>query len=257
MGTHLARARSNATRWWKPVYTIELADAYPPQVGLDRFYRQVIYLKPRTLLIVDRLTTRSGTRRYIRRYEWLLHTDALAAEWRAAGDSVSAVHRKSGRELLTGRVFPSYRYFFERQSMDRPDGRPMVRALSATMIGRVPVNVEFAAALAVPRPGDSRSGDWVAFSRGDGASSFELREPTGEGFRAVVFARGDTVELASGLPSRHHRLLIVGVSPERMFALNAIEGATGQAVYPHSAGGFRSSGQGVLEVDLRAGNGKY
>ena len=28
MGTHLARARSNARSWWKPVYTVELADPY-------------------------------------------------------------------------------------------------------------------------------------------------------------------------------------------------------------------------------------
>ncbi len=28
MDTHLARARSNARSWWKPVYTVELADPY-------------------------------------------------------------------------------------------------------------------------------------------------------------------------------------------------------------------------------------
>jgi len=28
LATHLARARSNGRRWWKPIYTVELADAY-------------------------------------------------------------------------------------------------------------------------------------------------------------------------------------------------------------------------------------
>ena len=42
MGTHLARARSDARRWWKPIYTIELADAY--QVVLFVFLHEWFHL---------------------------------------------------------------------------------------------------------------------------------------------------------------------------------------------------------------------
>lgn len=42
MGTHLARARSNARRWWKPIYTLELTDGY--QVVLFVFLHECFHL---------------------------------------------------------------------------------------------------------------------------------------------------------------------------------------------------------------------
>ena len=42
MGTHLARARSTARCWWKPVYTVELADGY--QVVLFVFLHECFHL---------------------------------------------------------------------------------------------------------------------------------------------------------------------------------------------------------------------
>ncbi|MEA2063508.1 MAG: DUF4962 domain-containing protein, partial [Gemmatimonadota bacterium] len=146
--------------------SMELAGAYPGEVGLDRFHRQVVYLKPRTVVLCDRLTTHGGAKKYIRRYEWLLHTDAGIGEWQAGGDTIAVVHRDTGEKLLTGKIFPSTRYFFERQSMDRPDGRPMVRALSTTFIGRLPVEVEIAAVLHAPARDEDKTYSkvvmWVA-----------------------------------------------------------------------------------------------
>ena len=42
MGTHLARARSNARSWWKPIYTVELADPY--QLALFVFLHECFHL---------------------------------------------------------------------------------------------------------------------------------------------------------------------------------------------------------------------
>lgn len=42
MTTHLARAHSEARRWWKPIYTIKLADAY--QVVLFVFLHECFHL---------------------------------------------------------------------------------------------------------------------------------------------------------------------------------------------------------------------
>ena len=42
LGTHLARARSDTEHWWKPVYTIELADGY--QVVLFVFLHECFHL---------------------------------------------------------------------------------------------------------------------------------------------------------------------------------------------------------------------
>ncbi|MHC4092036.1 MAG: hypothetical protein ACYSVY_17505, partial [Planctomycetota bacterium] len=42
MGTHLARARSNVRCWWKPIYTLELADGY--QVVLFVFLHECFHL---------------------------------------------------------------------------------------------------------------------------------------------------------------------------------------------------------------------
>lgn len=42
MGTHIARTRSNARHWWKPIYTIELNDAY--QLALFVFLHECFHL---------------------------------------------------------------------------------------------------------------------------------------------------------------------------------------------------------------------
>jgi len=201
----------------------DLTACYPEQVGLDRLVRQVVYLKPRTIVLCDRLVTRNGDKRYIRRYEWLLHTDPGLAEWRAAGDSLAVVLKDTGGPVLKGRVFPSDRYFFERQSMDQPNGRPKTRALSLTMIGRLPSEVEIAAVLHAPREG-GRVPELDSFvcSRDSDQTTVTLPVSSGSGRRCVVFAAGDTVRLGSDLVAESGSSLILGLGQSQRYALKKL-----------------------------------
>ena len=194
---------------------MELTRAYPRDVELDEFQRTLVYLKPRTIILFDRLVTRDGDKNYIRRYEWLLHTDASQAGFTASGDSffVKQVREDESRSWLSGRIFPSARHFFEYQSMDKPNGTPLNRALSVTLIGQVPVLVEIAAVLELPSPGGNAVclGE-IACLRDEKTTTLFLPEREGTGSRTVIQARGDTVEIASrALESRF--LLVVGLAP--------------------------------------------
>ncbi|MBN2290542.1 MAG: DUF4962 domain-containing protein, partial [Candidatus Glassbacteria bacterium] len=58
---------------------MDLAGAYPDELKLDDYRRTLVFLKPRTIFLADRLTTADGDKKYIRRYEWLLQADAAQA----------------------------------------------------------------------------------------------------------------------------------------------------------------------------------
>lgn len=201
----------------------DLTSCYPEQLGLDRFERQVVYLKPRTIILCDRLVTTDGDKRYIRRYEWLFHTDPALARWQAAGDSLAAVLKDTGESILKGKVFPSTRYFFERQSMDFPNGIPKTRALSLTMIGRLPAEVEIAAVLHAPLEGeDTPRLDSFVCSRDNGQTNIRLPESPGIGSRAVIFAESDTVRLSRDFFLEYKSSLILGLKPTQRYALKKL-----------------------------------
>jgi uncharacterized protein DUF4962 len=227
---------------------MELKGAYPPQLELDEYRRTLVFLKPRTILLVDRLATADGSKKYIRRYEWLLQTDATEADWVAGGDSISAIARDNGRPLLTGRVFCSTRYFFERQSMDRPNGRPMNRALSVTMIGRLPVDVEIAAVLKAPSENESSDRlSEINCLRSGQSTAMILPGESREGKRAVVFAAADSIVLDPQV-SDCDFILIVGLASSRPYSLNPVEDDDGKRLrlLPDSQGKFLSSDSGNL-----------
>ncbi len=204
--------------------TMELAPAYPPDVRIDRFTRTLVFLKPRTVLILDRLTTRDGDKKYIRRYEWLLHTDPAETEWTAGGDSLAARGRKDGRTRLAGRIFPTRRWLFETQSMNRPDGTPTSRALSLTLAGEVPVQVEIAALLHAPKPGAQTA--WLADAqclRDGGATLMIIPAADEEPSRAVLFASADTLYLAPPA-GQCDFILAVGLKPGAAYSLDRQSG---------------------------------
>ncbi|MBW7996612.1 MAG: hypothetical protein FVQ81_08625 [Candidatus Glassbacteria bacterium] len=225
----------------------ELSGAYPETLGLDRFYRQVVFLPPRTVLIVDRLATTGGTRRYVRRYEWLLHTDPTVADWQLSGDTIASVHRETGRTLLSVTVSVSFRYFWERQSMDRPDGRPMVRALSATMIGRVPNEVEYAAALHAPDEGGGKEVR-VRFYRNEADTRTHIQgvEPEGRA-SAVIFASRDTVAWHNDYLSGYQSMIVTGLEPGRTYGLGRIRKGS-MDLLPDENGQHRASEAGLLVI---------
>ncbi|HUU26909.1 MAG TPA: DUF4962 domain-containing protein [archaeon] len=202
--------------------SMDLTGAYPEEVGLDSFRRTLVFLKPRTVLMLDRLVTSDGDKNYIRRYEWLLHTDPKEAQWQAGGDSIAAVLDESGQPILAARVFPSTRYFFERQSMDRPDGTPMTRALSVTMIGRLPVEVGIAAVLYVPQEGENTGWLKEAACVRNETATFLCIPATGlpdkgqKSRRAVAFAAADTVSLPPELAECGF-VLVTGLEPGQRY----------------------------------------
>jgi len=227
---------------------MELTGAYPDELKLDEFRRTLVYLKPRTILLVDRLRTSGGGKKYIRRYEWLLQTDAAVADWVAGGDSLAATARKTGESLLTGRVFASTRCFFERQSMDRPDGSPMNRALSVTMIGRLPVNVEIAAVLHVPAANQSSNPlARASCLRSERATALILPGEAGKASRAVVFAAADTLEIAPEVAACDFSL-VVGLAPGKAYSLEPgrEENDKKFRLAPDPQGKYRASAAGNL-----------
>ncbi|MBN2289565.1 MAG: hypothetical protein JXQ83_09560 [Candidatus Glassbacteria bacterium] len=218
----------------------DLTDAYPEEVELDRFERTLVYLKPRTILLMDRLLTRDGDKKYIRRYEWLLQTDASAARWSAGHSSLAVlpVADGNGEPWLVGRVFPSYRYYFEHQSLDRPDGEPLNRALSVTIIGRMPAAVQMASVLHAPAPGEDtgwinrveclQEGSSTALAVPDGPYFIIPTGPQGRPPRTVVFAVPDSANIPAGVPEKG-LLLVVGLAPQQRYGLEAAAGLKGKA----------------------------
>ena len=232
----------------------DLTACYPEQAGLDRFQRQVVYLKPRTILLCDRLVTRDGDKRYIRRYEWLLHTDPGVARWQAAGDSLAAVLKDTGEPILKGKVFPSTRYFFERQSMDFPNGTPKTRALSLTMIGRLPAEVEIAAILSVSEKGrknclDYRSECW----RNDSGTYLYLPEAGKNAPWLVIFAAGDTVKMKTEhvLTTYYKSLLVTGLKPSGRYGF--VQRGKGFILAPDETGDLLTSESGSLFIVKKEG----
>ncbi len=228
--------------------SMELTGAYPKELKLDSYRRTVVFLKPRTIVLLDGLVTSDGNKKYIRRYEWLLQTDAAEADWAAGGDSLAAVAKEGGRPLLAGRVFCSTGYFFERQSMDRPDGTPRSRALSLTLIGRLPVKVEIAAILQAPA--ENQSTDWLARAsclRDERATVLLLPGEGRAGRRAVVFAAAGSLELAPEIVSCDF-VLVVGLKPGGTYSLKPAGEDSGQPLRlaPDPQGNHRVSASGNL-----------
>jgi len=229
----------------------DLTACYPEQVGLDRFERQVVYLKPRTIVLCDRLATRDGDKNYIRRYEWLLHTDPALAEWQASGDSLAAVLKDTGEPILTGKVFPSTRYFFERQSMDQPNGSPKTRALSLTMIGRLPVEVEIAAVLHAPSQGERAPLlERVRCILDSAQTTVALPASSGIGHRYVIFAVSDTVRLSPGFVAESGSSLILGLGQSRRYTLKKLSDKN-LGIVPDQRGEKISSAAGSLFLDSK------
>ncbi len=235
----------------------DLTACYPEQLGLDRFERRVVYLKPRTIVLCDRLVTRDGDKRYIRRYEWLLHTDPALAEWQAAGDSLAAVLKDTGEPILKGKVFPSTRYFFERQSMDFPNGRPKTRALSLTMIGRLPDEVEIAAVLHVPRMGEEKEQVMANIYRAESDTRMQIiiKQPERKE-RGIIFAKSDTLLWLTDYHFYYESIMVTGLEPGRIYGLKKIaESAsklprafTPEYLVPDETGGMQASEAGVVFI---------
>ncbi|MFC1537203.1 DUF4962 domain-containing protein [Gemmatimonadota bacterium] len=237
--------------------TLDLSSAYPPDVSLAGFTRTIVYLKPRTLVVFDRL--HGGGDNYLRRYEWLLHTDPDSADWQYRDDTIQAVSRESGDPWLIGRVFPSYRYYFEKQSLDRPDGKPVNRALSVTVIGRMPSRIDIASMLHFPAK-DEDTG-WlhrVSCVSGSGSTTmmvpdgpyFVIRTgPKGKPTRSVVFATADTVEVPREVPEAG-LLLVAGLKPDTKYrAEGPGEGtAAGYRLFPDDGGELETSSAGNLTL---------
>ncbi len=234
--------------------TMDLTGAYPPDVQLGGFTRTIVYLKPRTLLLVDRL--RGEGDNYLRRYEWLLHTDPDSARWTYHDDTIKALGISDGSPWLIGRVFPSYRYYFETQSLDRPDGTPLNRAMSVTIIGRMPSRIEIAAMLHAPAADEDIG--WLHRTtclRGSGSTTLVVPDgpyfvigsgPKGKASRSVVFASADTVLVPAGLPE-HGLVLAIGLEPETAFRLeNSGSLSAGFSLVPERGGKLKSSPAGNL-----------
>jgi len=236
---------------------MDLARAYPKDVTLAGFTRTVVFLKPRTILLLDRL--HGGGDNYLRRYEWLLHTDPASAEWVFQDNSLAAVPvaDSEGLPLLIGRVFPSYRYYFERQSLDRPDGKPLNRALSVTIIGRMPSRIEIAAMLHAPAVDEDtgwlhrvecvRNADATSLIVPDGPYFVIPTGPKGGPTRSVVFARADSVAIPEQVPQKG-LLLVTGLTPGKKYDLQLVEIArtTGMRLVPDPEGEYVSSEAGNL-----------
>ena len=262
---HTGRATAfESHRNWA-MAAMDLTRAYPEDVELNRFERTLVYLKPRTLVFLDRLLTTDGDKKYVRRYEWLLQTDATGARWSAENNSLAALPVGSDRTepWLVGRVFPSYRYYFEHQSMDRPDGKPMNRALSVTIIGRMPAEVQIAAVLHAPAPGEDtgwinrvssiRNQEATTLIVPDGPYFIIPTGPQGEPPRTVVFAGSDSVTIPAEVPGKG-LLLIVGLTPHQRFRLATVtvEGKKSGRLTLSPEGEYTSSKAGNLV--LRPGN---
>jgi len=208
--------------------TMDLSSAYPEAVLLKQFKRTLVYLKPRTVVMFDDLV--GGGDNYLRRYEWLLHTDPAQAQWQAKDDSfqaVSTIH-PTAPPLLLGKVYPSYRYYFERQSMDRPDGKPLNRALSVTIIGRMRAKVQIASLLHVPAPGKDtgwlhrveciQNDDAVTMIVPDGPYFVIRTGPKGRPSRTVIFARQQELTIPEKVPDKG-LLLVSGLAPGSNYRL--------------------------------------
>lgn len=248
---HRAELMAFETAGFWATATMDLTGAYPQEIKLDSFTRDLLYLKPRTILLVDRLVTTDLMKKYTRRYEWLLHTDATLAEWRAGGDSLAAVLRTGGDPVLVGRIFPSVRHFFEHQSMNLPDGTPMTRALSVTLIGRLyPEKVEIATVLHVPHKNENT--DWlkgIICLRNEQATSIILPAVGSGKSRGAVFAAGDSLALAPEVLNCDF-VLVTGISAGKTYGLRKDRetGRRGAILLPEVAGVYKSSAAGNIEI---------
>jgi len=237
---------------------MELTGAYSETVNLKEFTRTLVFLKPRTVVLLDRLATSEN---YLKRYEWLLHTDPDSARWVFRDNSFAAVpvDDPGGRPWLIGQVYPSYRFYFERQSLYRPDGKPMNRALSVTILGRMPSRIEIAAMLHAPAPEEDTG--WLhrtSCVRTPGSTTLLVPDgpyfviptgPKGEPTRSVVFARADSVSIPRDIPEKGP-VLVVGLSAGKRYRLEPQGAQWGQQMLlvPDPQGKYRASAAGNLEL---------
>ncbi len=99
-------------------YTIVRGDAtqaYPPKLGLDKYFRTIAFCKPDLFLVHDHLESETaGT------YEWRLHTNG---DWTSLGDGIYCVEQRgvrffvrdllhADRDAQTGvcEIVPAYRF---------------------------------------------------------------------------------------------------------------------------------------------------
>jgi hypothetical protein len=236
---------------------MDLAQAYPKEVTLAGFTRTLVFLRPRTVCLIDRL--HGGGDNYLRRYEWLLHTDPARAKWVFRDDSLAAVPSVESEKTpwLVGRISPSYRYYFERQALDRPDGKPMNRSLSVTIIGRMPSRIEIAATLHIPGPDEDtgwlrrvqclRRTDATTLIVPDGPYFVIPTGPKGKPTRTVVFAQTNTLNIPEQVPERG-LLLIIGLPPDQKYSFGADETTTegGIVLRPDPEGQYKTTNAGNL-----------
>ncbi len=88
MGTNIARARSNATHWWKETYTVEIADAYRLAlfVFLHEFYHWLVSRARRNPRQKESMCDRFATRVLVMRYGAVVRNAAGMAVGRSAWD---------------------------------------------------------------------------------------------------------------------------------------------------------------------------
>ena len=156
--------------------------------------------------------------------------------------------------LLIGRVFPSYRYYFERHSLDRPDGKALNRALGVTIIGRMPAQIDIAALLHVPAASEETGwihrlrtinrDDALTFVVPDGPYFVIPSGPKGSPTRAVIFAKSDSVTVPVEVPDTG-MLLVVGLPPQKNYHLET-PGPEGSYLVLDPEGEYHSSMAGNL-----------
>ncbi len=87
MGTHLARTQSNGRRWWKPIYTIELMDAYQLvlMVFLHECYHLLVKRAGRNVRQKESMCDRFAARTLVGRHGAIIRDDqnrfVARSEW--------------------------------------------------------------------------------------------------------------------------------------------------------------------------------
>ena len=78
MGTSVGRAKSNARSWWKPVYTLELADAYRVVlfVFLHEYYHWLVHQARRNPRQKESMCDRFATRILVDRFGSRLYDES-------------------------------------------------------------------------------------------------------------------------------------------------------------------------------------
>jgi len=139
--------------------------------------------------------------------------------------------------------------------MDQPDGTPKTRALSLTMIGRLPVEVEIAAVLQAPCIGQEKE-QFIANiyrSESDTRMQIIIKQPERRE-RGIIFAKSDTLLWLTDYHFFYESIIVTGLEPGRIYGLKRIaESAsklppafTPEYLVPDETGGMKASEAGVV-----------